>query len=147
MKFIVILWAFAIGLMVPLQGVINAKLGKEVGGPTQSALISFSGGFLIFLAIGLYNYQNLPSFSRVFSLPPYLLSGGVIGSIFVLSAIMIIPKLGSTGFVALIVAGQLISSLIFDHFGLFSLPVKPINYLRILGVVLLFSGASLIIRN
>ena len=39
MKYIVVLWAFAIGLMVPLQGIINAKLGKEVGGPTQSLCI------------------------------------------------------------------------------------------------------------
>ena len=123
MKLLIALWAFAIGLMVPLQGVINAKLGKEVGGPTQSSLISFSGGFLIFVIIGLFNYQNLPSFSKVISLPPYLLSGGVIGSIFVLSAIVVIPQIGATGFTALIVAGQLISTIIFDHYGIMGLQV------------------------
>ncbi|MEE3079766.1 MAG: DMT family transporter [Bdellovibrionota bacterium] len=147
MKLLIALWAFAIGLMVPLQGVINAKLGKEVGGPTQSSLISFSGGFLIFVIIGLFNYQNLPSFSKVISLPPYLLSGGVIGSIFVLSAIVVIPQIGATGFTALIVAGQLISTIIFDHYGIMGLQVKPINTLRIVGVILLFSGVILVNRN
>ncbi|MAE58469.1 MAG: hypothetical protein CME69_06285 [Halobacteriovorax sp.] len=147
MKLLIALWAFAIGLMVPLQGVINARLGKEVGGPTQSSLISFSGGFLIFVIIGLFNYQNLPSFSKVISLPPYLLSGGVIGSIFVLSAIVVIPQIGATGFTALIVAGQLISTIIFDHYGIMGLQVKPINTLRIVGVILLFSGVILVNRN
>ena len=147
MKLLIALWAFAIGLMVPLQGVINAKLGKEVGGPTQSSLISFSGGFLIFVIIGLFNYQNLPSFSKVISLPPYLLSGGVIGSIFVLSSIVVIPQIGATGFTALIVAGQLISTIIFDHYGIMGLQVKPINTLRIVGVILLFSGVILVNRN
>ncbi len=147
MRIFFVLWAFVIGLMVPLQAIINARLGKAVGGPTQSALISFTGGFLIFVLIGAFNYKNLPSLSTLSSTPPYLFTGGIIGSIFVLSAIMIVPKLGSTGMVALIVAGQLISSLIFDHFGLFSLPIKQINLFRIFGVILLFSGTALIIRN
>ncbi len=147
MKIFFILWAFCIGLMVPLQAIINSRLGKAVGGPTQSALISFAGGFLIFVLIGAFNYKNLPSLSTLSNTPPYLFTGGVIGSIFVLSAIMIVPKLGSTGMVALLVAGQLISSLAFDHFGLFGLSIKQINIYRILGVVLLFSGTALIIRN
>ncbi|EQC43678.1 DMT family transporter [Bacteriovorax sp. Seq25_V] len=146
MKYLIITWALGIGLMVPLQAIINARLSSLVGGSTQAALISFTGGFLIFALIGLFNYGNLPSLSKIVSLPPYLLSGGIIGSIFVLSAIIIVPKLGSTGWTALIVTGQLLASLIMDHYGLFGLAQKMINFQRVLGATLLLAGSALIIN-
>lgn len=146
MKFLVIGWAFAIGLLVPLQSIINAKLSRAVGGPTQGSLISFGGGFIIFLIIGIFNYKTLPSLSKLMSLPTYLYAGGFIGAIFVISAIMILPKLGSTGWTALIVTGQLIASLIMDHFGLFGLEQKSITIARIIGGLMLIAGSGLIIK-
>lgn len=146
MKYLIISWALAIGLMVPLQAIINARLSSLIGGPTQAALISFTGGFLIFLIIGIFNFSNLPSVQKLSSIPSYLLMGGIIGSIFVLSAIIIVPKLGSTGWTALIVSGQLIASLLMDHYGLFGLEPKSINLARASGAILLLTG-SLLITN
>lgn len=146
MKYLVVAWAFGIGLMVPLQSIINAKLSREVGGATQGSLISFGGGFLIFLLIGIFNYKNLPNVSKIMSLPTYLYTGGIIGAVFVISAIMILPKLGSTGWTALIVTGQLIASLLMDHFGLFGLEQKSISAARIIGAIMLMAGSGLIIR-
>lgn len=146
MKYFIIFWAFTIGLMVPLQAIVNARLSSFVGGPTQSALISFTGGFLVFVIIGIFNFNNLPSVGKIMSTPPYLLTGGLIGAVFVLSAIVIVPKLGSTGWIALIVTGQLIASLALDHFGLLGLPVKEINIYRAVGAGLLLFGSTLITR-
>jgi transporter family-2 protein len=146
MKLMMIFWALAIGLMVPLQAIINAKLSSQIGGPTQAALISFGGGFLIFVIVAIFNFNNLPSVGKVMSVPPYLLTGGIIGAVFVLSAIIIVPKLGSTGWVALIVTGQLVASLILDHYGWLGLSSKAINVYRVIGSVLLLTGSALIIR-
>jgi len=68
MKYLIITWALAIGLMVPLQAIINARLSSLVGGSTQAALISFSGGFLIFVLIDskkidLLNKKVIENFS------------------------------------------------------------------------------------
>ncbi|OIQ20641.1 MAG: hypothetical protein BM556_01510 [Bacteriovorax sp. MedPE-SWde] len=146
MKLLLISWAFAMGLMVPLQAIINAKLSSQIGGPTQAALISFGGGFLIFTIVAIFNYNNLPSITKLSSVQPYLLMGGVVGSIFILSAIIIVPKLGSTGWTALIVTGQLIASLILDHYGWLGLPVKSLNIFRIIGSIFLLIGSTLIVR-
>ncbi|EQC43105.1 DMT family transporter [Bacteriovorax sp. DB6_IX] len=146
MKLFMISWALAIGAIVPLQAIINAKLSSHIGGATQAALVSFTGGFLVFVIIGLFNFNALPSFSKVLSLPPYLLAGGIIGSIFVLSAIIIVPKLGSTGWVALVVTGQLVASLLLDHYGWLGLTTKAINVYRVIGSVLLLAGSALVIR-
>ena len=89
---------------------------------------------------------KFPSFNQLSSFSPVLLTGGIIGSAFVFAAIFAVPKLGSTAWVSLIIAGQLIMSLILDHYGIMGLPVKPINIYRVLGTCLLFSGTFLIIK-
>jgi transporter family-2 protein len=147
MKLIMTGWALAIGLLVPLQAIINSKLSANIGGSTQAALISFTGGFLIFALVGIFNYANLPSLATVMKQPPMLLSGGIIGAVFVLSAIIIVPKLGSTSWIALIVTGQLISSMILDHYGMLGLDVKLITLQKVLGAVLLLIGSFMVIGN
>ncbi|MDD0852065.1 DMT family transporter [Halobacteriovorax sp. GB3] len=146
MKVAYIVFAFAMGLLVPFQAIINSRLSTLIQSNISAALISFTGGFLVFLTLNLLLPIPFPSPSKLLSLPPYVLIGGLIGSVFVLSAIMIVPKLGSMGFVALIVTGQLVMSLTMDHFGILGLPVNSINPMRVLGALLLLGGAGLILK-
>lgn len=146
MKLAYIVFAFTMGLLVPFQAIINSRLSSLIQSNISAALISFTGGFLVFLTLNLLLPIPFPSPSKLLSLPPYLLIGGLIGSVFVLSAIMIVPKLGSMGFVALIVTGQLVMSLTMDHFGILGLPVNSINPMRVLGALLLLGGAGLILK-
>ncbi|MDT3432574.1 DMT family transporter [Stenotrophomonas maltophilia] len=46
-----------------------------------------------------------------------------------------------SGFLVLVVAGQMIAAVIADHLGLMGLSPKPINLTRIAGVVLILVGA------
>ncbi|MGH9647341.1 MAG: DMT family transporter, partial [Bryobacteraceae bacterium] len=56
----------------------------------------------------------------------------------------LLPRLGAATVIALIVAGQMIGSLAFDHFGLLGVPVHPANMVRLTGAALLVAGAILI---
>ncbi len=134
------------GLAVPFQAIINAKLSSEVGHPLIAALISFGGGFLVFLLFMLFGPVKFPSIEQLSSFNPVLLSGGLIGSCFVFAAIVGVPKLGATAWISLIIAGQLVMSLVLDHYGVLGLPIKMINLYRVLGVFLLFTGTYLIIK-
>lgn len=134
------------GLVVPFQAIINSKLSSEVGHPLIAALISFGGGFLTFLLIMIFGPVKFPSIQQLTSFSPLLLSGGLIGSCFVFAAIVGVPKLGTTAWISLIIAGQLLMSLVLDHYGVLGLPVKPINLYRTFGVLLLFGGTYLIIK-
>jgi transporter family-2 protein len=49
--------------------------------------------------------------------------------------------------IALIVTGQMMTSMVLDHFGLVGYPVHPVNVLRLLGMVLLVGGVVLISSN
>jgi transporter family-2 protein len=57
------------------------------------------------------------------------------------------PKLGATATLGLIVAGQMMVSVILDHFGLVGYEEHRVNMWRILGVVLLLSGVILIKKH
>jgi transporter family-2 protein len=59
--------------------------------------------------------------------------GGIIGAIYVTGIIMIIPRLGAALAFSLIVAGQLIMSVLMDHFGLLGVPVNPVTPAKVLG--------------
>ena len=46
--------------------------------------------------------------------------------------------------ISLIVAGQVLSSMVFDRFGLLGLPVRDITWIRVAGATLLLLGAVLV---
>jgi bacterial/archaeal transporter family-2 protein len=70
--------------------------------------------------------------------------GGIFGAIFIATAIFMIPRLAAATVLALIVVGQTLGSLAFDHFGLLGVPQYPATLIRLAGAVLLVLGAILI---
>jgi transporter family-2 protein len=76
--------------------------------------------------------------------PWWAWTGGVIGAIYIVATIVLIPRVGVGVVIALAVAGQRVGALLIDQFGLFGLPVRQISPLRAVGVALLVSGAVLV---
>lgn len=64
--------------------------------------------------------------------------------IFIGIAILMVPRLGAATTLALIVVGQMIGSLAFDHFGLLGIPQQPVNLVRVAGAGFLILGVALI---
>ncbi|MOA30843.1 hypothetical protein D3C78_1519600 [compost metagenome] len=71
-------------------------------------------------------------------------AGGAFGVIFISLALVLLPKLGAAGFMALALAGQVVGSLLLDHFGWFGLVERQINLPKLVGVMLLMAGVVLI---
>lgn len=71
-------------------------------------------------------------------------AGGALGVCFISLALMLLPNLGASGFIALALAGQVVASLVLDHFGLFGLVERQMTLPRVLGAVLLMAGVALI---
>lgn len=63
--------------------------------------------------------------------PPYLFIGGALGAIYVLSVIVLFPKIGAVNIVIFTVLGQMIFSLLVDHFAWFGATHSPINWQKI----------------
>jgi transporter family-2 protein len=139
------LLALLAGAMLPIQAGVNAELARIVGHPVRSALVSFAvgTGALLFLAFALTG----PSWpwSRMLQAPWWVYVGGLLGAVYVVGVIALAPRLGALLAFALVIAGQLLASLLLDHFGLLY-PRHPVDLPRLLGAVLLLLGVLLFRR-
>lgn len=145
MKGFIFLFAFIIGVALPLQALINNQLRNNIGGSVMvSAFISFFTGALILFIAALILGDNFPAFGQLKNLKLWQLSGGLLGAIFVFGTIYLAPKIGTASMLSLIIAGQLVSSLLYDATGFLNVPVREISLARIIGAVLVVSGALLI---
>jgi transporter family-2 protein len=86
----------------------------------------------------------MPSLAAASRVTWFAWSGGLFGAIFIGLAIVLIPQLGAATFFALLIAGQMLGSITFDHFGVLGVPVHPVSAIRLAGAVLLVAGVILI---
>jgi bacterial/archaeal transporter family-2 protein len=59
-------------------------------------------------------------------------------------SILLVPRLGAAAFVALLIAGQMLASLAFDHYGVLGLAPRPADVTRVVGAILLVAGVVMI---
>ena len=134
------------GMSVSLQQVLNSSLRTTMSSPVWAGFVSYLAGAVFMLIAGLAS--GLPSVTSqtILKSPVLPWFSGLFGVVFVMTAIFMVPRLGVATVISLIVLGQMIGSLTFDHFGLFGLPEQPINFSRVLGVAFLLLGVVLIRR-
>ena len=138
--------ALAAGAMMPTQAAINNKLAGYVQSPVSAAFISFLIG-----TVGLFVYMlatgtPISSLVNLKEAPPIAWLGGLLGAFFVTSAVILAPRIGVAMTFSLIVAGQMLVTLVLDHFGFLGLPVKEISLARVGGILLITAGVVIIRR-
>lgn len=138
-----LLLALAVGTLLPLQAGINATLRTRLASPLQAALVSFAVGTVVLGAATLFTRAPWRG-QRIPGAPWWVWTGGLIGASYVFSAVVLARRLGATQLLAFVVAGQMLSSLVLDHFGIAGFPVHQMSLPRVAGVVLLIAGVALI---
>ena len=139
-----LLLAVIAGAVVPFQSAINANLTRGLGHPLWATLVSLLVSIVVLLPIMLAMRLPLPSLAFISKAPLWMWAGGAFGVCFISLALMLLPKLGASGFIALALAGQVVASLVLDHFGWFGLVERQMTLPRVLGAVLLMAGVALI---
>jgi bacterial/archaeal transporter family-2 protein len=148
MNWIFVLVAFLLGIANTTQSGVNSQLRIALDNPILAAIISFSGGLTVLLiSYVLFNTSAVPTPDVFRQVSWWKFTGGLFGAFFVTSVIMIVNNLGPANMLSLIVAGQLISAIIIDHYGWLGFHVQPINLARVTGVIFLIVGVYLILKN
>lgn len=143
-KWLLMIPALIAGSLIPIQSGINAKLSGQMVHPLQATFVSFLMGLLLVSVILLFLRPTMPANSTWGQLPWYLYTGGMLGVVFVTAALMLVPRIGIANFVVAALTGQMVVSMVLDHFGAFGVPVHPIQWPRLVGVVLLAVGVILV---
>lgn len=133
-------WAALAGGLIPVMGVLNARLGATIGNSLQAPvvllLIALTSGLVAALALT----SGLPSTKSISSAAPLELAGGLIVCFYVFSATLLAPKMGIGNFILFAVCAQVITAAAIDYFGWFGVVPKDISGVRAGGLVLLMSG-------
>jgi transporter family-2 protein len=141
-------FAYAIGLAAGIsfvfQQAVNASLRADIGSVWWAGFASYLGGTIIMLAGAVALRDQFPGWAVIARSNAISWTGGVFGAIYITISILLVPRLGAATVIALLVAGQMLGSLTFDHFGLFGLPVHHVTAPRGIGAVLLLAGAVLV---
>ena len=127
------------GILVTIQGPINVQLGKTIGNSYWSTLMTFIVGGLFMLIFALVTKQTT-SVGTEQSFKLWQLLGGIFGAIYVVSIIIVMPVLGVGTATVLLLFVQLVTSMIFDHFGWLGTQIRPFDVYRAVGVILMAIG-------
>jgi transporter family-2 protein len=138
--------ALAAGAMMPTQAATNSKMSVFVGSPILAAFLSFLVGTVALFVYALLSGETISSLAAAKDAPAVAWIGGFLGAFFVASAVILVPRIGVAMTFSLIIAGQMIVTLIIDHFGLLGVPVKEVSIARIGGILLITAGVVLIRR-
>lgn len=134
------------GASVLVQQALNANLRAELNSAAWSGFMSYFLGVIFMLCLAIVLRDPVPPASTIARVPWWAWNGGIFGAIFIALSIITIPKLGGAAYIAILVTGQMIAALAFDHFGLLGIPERQIDLPRLLGVALLVGGVILIRR-
>jgi transporter family-2 protein len=140
-----LLFAFLIGCAIPMQAAINNQLK---GGLDQSTIlasfVSFAVGTLTLGVVAMATGQRMGALANLGNVRPWLLVGGMLGAMFVFGTTLLAPAIGVARMLALIVAGQLVVSLLMDRGGWLGLPVRELTTPRAAGALLIMAGVVLV---
>jgi transporter family-2 protein len=142
-KLIWIALAFVAGTFLPLQGGLNARLGKVAQSPVHASMISFIVGAIALVLYVAVSGQSV-SWQGIKTAPPYVWLGGLLGAFYVTIIVLAFPRLGPGLTFGLVIAGQMLVSVLLEHFNILVAQPHPISFMRLLGVVLVVAGVVVI---
>jgi transporter family-2 protein len=141
------LLALSAGVVLIVQVGVNSALRDALGSPVMAALMSFAVGCAALLAFLWLARTPSPGRAQLLAVPGWAWLGGVLGAFYVVATIIAGPRLGAAALLALVVLGQLATSLLVDQFGWLGFSQHPLTPLRLLGALLLFGGVLLIVHR
>jgi transporter family-2 protein len=135
------------GAALAVQVGVNNGLRERIGHPILAAITSFGIGTLALLAYGLATRPPWPQASSLARGPWWIWLGGAVGACYIVATVSFSTRLGAAGWLGAVVAGQVLTSVLLDHFGLIGFAVHPVGAWRVVGVGLLLVGAAIVLRT
>lgn len=146
MNLILLAAAFCIGIAMSAQAAVNSQLAHSIGANSvMAALISFSCGTVVLFTMALAK-GGVAGFGATLaalpSQPAWKFLGGFLGAAFVFGTVFLAPRIGLLTLVVLVIAGQLLSSIAIDHFGLINMATRKVSAVRLSGALIVVAGVT-----
>ncbi len=142
---LLLLLALISGVLMAVQGSLNAALSKVIGLLETTFVVHLSGTVILLILlfvvrIGKGNLSALPE------APWYAYLGGAVGVGIIYLVAASIPTLGVANATTAIIVGQVLTAIMIDHFGALGLERITYGWNQLIGLVLLVIGAKLLLK-
>ncbi|MEK5406697.1 DMT family transporter [Paenibacillus sp. FSL W8-0439] len=138
-KIIFYIIAILTGACLSFEAALFGKLGEQVG-ELEANFYNFLMGAIISLILLLFfGRGNLP---KIMKLPKWNLLGGILGVVYMLSIVIGIPFIGVGLSMITVVVGQMLTSILIDHFGWFGSMKKRVSGKRIAALILMLGALT-----
>jgi bacterial/archaeal transporter family-2 protein len=145
MKYVWMLGTLMAGALLPVQNLINTRVGKQTGGALMGVLISFIIGTVVLILINaLVNYNAFASVRPSRITPWYLWLGGFMGAAYLGYTTWVNQQQSLALTFVLIVCGQIIMALLIDNYGWLGAVVRKVTLTQVIGVILMLGGVLLV---
>jgi transporter family-2 protein len=132
------------GVCISMQASANGSFRRNLGDPGIAAFFSICGTIVTAGALMVLFRPTFPPLAVIRATPWWNWIGGPLGAMIVLAGAALTPRLGAAAFIAAVVGGQLLSSVLLDHFALLGLEPRSITPGRILGALMVIAGVACI---
>lgn len=133
--------ALLAGIAVPIMAAMNAGLGVRLGSPAAAAAVLCVVALLA--CVSVMWMSGTLSAGITWPAPTIGYAAGLLFAVYILAITFLAPRIGVGNAVFVVLMGQLISSAVIDHFGLFGAPKVPITIKRSVGLVVMAIGVLL----
>ncbi len=138
--------ALLMGMLVPVQTAANARMRTSVGPAFVVTFISFAVSSLLLATVSAAKgIPPLPSAAQTAGVPWWGWTGGIIALFTITVTIYLFRALGQLQTAILPLLGQLLFSLVIDHFGLFGSVRIPFSAMRAMAMLLMAGGVLLVV--
>lgn len=144
MQLFLILTVIIGGMGLSVEAGLLGPLGTQVGDLWATFSIFGVGAALTFLLMLFFSPRNSPSF---FSQPSWQLLGGVLGPIYVVIITVAAPIIGIALTMIGILVGQILKSLIIDHYGLLGTTHRKIDNRRIIALIFIIAALAMVAQG
>ena len=136
--------SLAAGALLAVQAGANAQLAKATGTPVAATTLQLAVAAVLLLAVTLVT-GRVSALSLLPEATWWHLLGGTASAFYVVSTILLFPRIGAVVSVGLFIAGQVLASTVLDVLGLLGVPATGLSLGFVLGAAMVVAGAALIV--
>lgn len=134
--------AIIAGMSLSIEAAIGGALGERIGELESTYYIFIIGAMATFLVTLFFGKGNL---KQIFTVPRWNLTGGLLGVVYLGLLVISVTLIGVGVSVTAVIVGQIVMSIVIEHFGLLGAQRIRLNTNRIIAVGLLAVSFILIL--
>jgi len=138
--------ALLAGGLLPIQAGANAQLSKSVASPFVATTLQLLVAATVLLLITTLA-GSLAALADLSAVPWWHASGGLASALYVVSGILLFPRLGAVVTVGLFIAGQMLASVVLDTSGFLGVAAQSFDIATAAGTGAVLLGIIAIVKG